>query len=76
MSIKVCESEDFNQEYPERFDWNRVHQISISDIANEITQFIFMEYGEDIENRNNIMGLKKALRIISRYAEVYQKEIK
>lgn len=57
----LCYSPKFNNSFPERFEWERLDSISLSDLACELAGQVQVELGQPIGNRVNVPGLRFAL---------------
>ena len=66
MLVKDCNN--FNPEYPEQFTWGHLDSISLCNVASELSNHI----NHDLKTveRNKVPGLRLALNIIAKYAEV------
>ena len=68
--MKVIEHTEFNKNYPENYTWGRIDSSKYSNLANIISNHIKHELRKDIEERNNVPGLRKALCLIAEKATI------
>lgn len=66
--MKVCEDNNYNVDFPETYNWNRLDSIKISKIALDMQGWI--RHGLETQARTQVSGLRKALNIIAEKAEL------
>jgi hypothetical protein len=67
--MKIAECKDFKADYPEKYQWGIVDNITASNIGSVIACNIEHELRKPIGQRDAVGGLRKALNIIAEYAE-------
>ena len=69
--MKVRECNNFSADFPETFTWGHVNQISLSNLANTISNHIWLESkNKRGEERILTPGLREALNQIADIADV------
>lgn len=66
--MKIFQHKDYNQEFPELFNWGLVDSPTIWRIAEIIIERIKEDM--DTDNRNEVPGLRVALRAIAIHTEI------
>ena len=59
----------FNPQFPEDYQWGTIDQITLSDIATELSSEVHTDL--KVLGHNLTPGLRTALKIIAKYAKVY-----
>ena len=67
--MKAIEHKNFDPRYPEKFDWNNIDSISLSNIAKDIQSEIDFSFKND-DARIFVPGLRRALNIIAKKTDV------
>lgn len=65
--MKVIDHDEYRPEFPETFRWSQLDSIHLCNVGNTIANHVSDNLRKD---RNDVPGLRRALKIIAEYAEV------
>ena len=67
--MKVAECASYNAEYPEKFPWGQVDNLTACNVAGMIVAHIEQDLRRPAGDRHKVCGLRQALRIIANYTD-------
>lgn len=68
--MKVIECVDYKPEFPELFNWSMIESIKLENVANDIKNNIEHDLRLPADKRYRVGGLRSALNIIAKYADI------
>ena len=67
--MKVSETAAYNREFPEKFQWGRIDNLTACNVVGTIVNHIEHELRKPCDERHAACGLRRALNIIAEYVE-------